>query len=226
MKQKGQIDIGRYIDIAGQNFGRLTAIKCVGKDNHGAALWFCKCSCGNEKIIRGDRLRSGEIVSCGCYQKECRSNTAKEMGRHNITHGLSHDRLYYIYNNMIRRCCEKTNTKYKNYGKRGICVCKEWRDDKSAFFQWARESGYSEELTLDRVDVNKGYFPDNCRWATQKQQANNKTNNTQLSYGEETHTLSEWADITGISRATISARINEYGWSVDEALSTPVRHTK
>lgn len=148
------------------------------------------------------------------------------MGRHNITHGLSHDRLYYIYNNMIRRCCEKTNAKYKNYGKRGICVCKEWRDDKSAFFQWARESGYSEELTLDRVDVNKGYSPDNCRWATQKQQANNKTNNTQLSYGEETHTLSEWADITGISRATISARINEYGWSVDEALSTPVLHTK
>lgn len=146
------------------------------------------------------------------------------MAKGNTTHGMSYTRLYQTYCNMMRRCYEPNNHKYNNYGARGITVCEDWRNNKESFFKWAEESGYQETLTLDRINVNNGYSPENCRWANPKQQANNKTNNTLLTDKGETHTLSEWSVITGIDRSTISARI-KYGWDIHKALTTPVFHT-
>ena len=141
-------------------------------------------------------------------------------GNHNhFKHGLSHTRIDNIYKSMIARCYNPNNPKYKNYGGRGIKICEEWRKDKKIFFEWAINSGYSQELSIDRKNVNGDYTPNNCRWATYKQQANNKTNTRWYEHNGENHTLSEWSEITGIPYGTLSRRINRDKWSIERALS-------
>lgn len=210
----------KAIDLTGMIFGRLKVVKRDANDSHGTARWLCLCECGNEKVIRGDKLRTGEIMSCGCYQNECRkSNDRKaKIAKANTKHGLSNTRLYYVYDNMIKRCYDINNVKYKNYGQRGITVCDEWKLDRGSFYEWVINSGYQDGLTIDRVDVNKGYSPDNCRWATPKVQANNKTNNNYITYNNETRTIAEWADITNIPYGTLWRRKNS-GWSDCDIIS-------
>ena len=126
---------------------------------------------------------------------------------------------------MRQRCNSQTDQKYSYYGGRGICVCREWDADYSAFKEWALANGYSEKLTLDRKDNDGDYCPENCRWATRKQQANNRRTNHLLTFGDKTLTLSEWGSVTGIGSGTILRRIRQ-GWSVEDALTTPVRRHK
>lgn len=217
---------GRIVDLQGKSFGRLTVIERGENDSHGTARWVCQCLCGNIKLIRGDKLRNGEVVSCGCYQSECRisDERKRKISQSKIKHGISNTKLYYVYNNMVRRCYDLNNAKYKNYGKRGISVCDEWLNDKNTFFDWALSNGYSVGLTLDRIDVNGNYCPSNCRWVSQKVQANNKTNNITLTYLNETKTISEWAEEIGISSNTLWSRKHN-GWSDEKILSTPLQHT-
>ena len=123
----------------------------------------------------------------------------------NWVHGQEPKRLYNTWCNMRRRCYEKQNHKYKNYGGRGIKICPEWLDF-CVFREWALSNGYSETLTLDRINVNGNYEPTNCRWVTQKIQQNNRSNNHLITYNGETHTMKEWSEITGISYRTIKDR--------------------
>lgn len=144
-----------------------------------------------------------------------------KLGSGNYKHGLRHKRIYNIWRNMWHRCTNPSDPGYRNYGGRGISVCKEWKDPK-VFADWAYKNGYSDNLTIDRIDVNGNYEPSNCRWATYATQANNKTNSVFIEYNGESHTFAEWEKITGISSKTIWARIRHYGWGVEEALSAPV----
>lgn len=127
---------------------------------------------------------------------------------------------YNSYDSMMSRCYNPNAANYDNYGGRGIVVCDEWRHNPSAFGEWATSNGYKEGLTIERKDVNGNYCPENCCWVTRKAQANNRRSNTRLSLNGETHTISEWSEIAGISKITISSRLR-LGWSVERALTEP-----
>lgn len=136
----------------------------------------------------------------------------------NYKHGQRHTRLYDIWRSMKSRCTNEGNNRFSLYGGRGISVCKQWMKFEN-FYLWAVENGYSNELTIDRKDVNKDYDPSNCRWVSQKVQQNNRSNNRHIEFNGISHTLAEWSDITGIKRATIWMRLS-LGWSVEKALTT------
>lgn len=318
-------------DLTGKKFNRLTAIRYVGKDNGGRALWLFKCDCGIEKVIQGYSVSSGKTISCGCYHKQitskisskdctgerfgklvalkrirdrehevtyyicrcdcgnivkvragnlCRGDTkscgcskksiyydenlvGKKFGRlqviseehsknkgliekckcmcgnityvtkHNLvngntkscgclhrdvtrellsTHKLSNTALYKKFAKMIERCENPNSKAYKNYGGRGIKICDEWRNDFTSFYNWSMSNGYKEDLTIERIDVNGNYCPENCKWIPLKEQAKNKTNTIRITYKNETHILADWARITGLNPQTIRNRLNKYGY--------------
>ena len=209
----------RFIDLTGQRFGRLVVIKRVENAKNKHPQWLCKCDCGNFKKVRGNSLRAGLIVSCGCYAREQRLlGTTK--------HGFARTKLNYRYDGMISRCYNPKDKYYPNYGGRGIKVCDEWLNDSRKFYIWAIENGYDEDAsymkcTLDRIDVNGDYSPENCRFVDIKTQCNNRTSNHLITYNGETHNLVYWANKIGINRATLARRL-KLGWTVAEALTTPI----
>lgn len=136
-------------------------------------------------------------------------------------HGMSDTRLFKTWVHMKDRCYNPKDKRYSAYGGRGITVCDEWLNAFLPFYEWAISHGYDDTLTIDRIDVNKGYFPENCRWVDMKTQQNNRRNNHRLEYKGETHTIMEWSRIVGIKRATIQRRI-AVGWSVEDALTKPL----
>lgn len=197
-------------NIIGKKFGKITIIDI---DSYNPIKCKCKCECGNIKIIGLKDLRSGRTVSCGCFARK------KNSEIHTI-HGKSHSRLFSIWVNMISRCENKNIDTYNYYGKRGISVCCEWRNDFTKFYEWAVNHGYKDNLTLDRIDNDKNYSPDNCRWATMKEQSNNTRRNRMITYNGETKTLQQWAEKIGLEESTLRSRLNR-GWSVDKAIETP-----
>lgn len=179
-------------DISGQRFGRLIAIKkdhsVWDKENRiSRNFWLFRCDCGKEKIIDKYSVLNGKTTSCGCFANQRRIEK-------NTKHGLfnTEKRLYGCWQDMKNRCYNKNRKKYKNYGMRGIAVCDEWKSDFQSFYEWAKNNGYQDNLTLDRIDVNGNYEPKNCRWATQKEQANNKTTNHKIKINGVVKNLSEW----------------------------------
>lgn len=137
----------------------------------------------------------------------------------NYRHGMAHTRLDHIYKHMKSRCTNPNDIGYKDYGGRGIVVCEEWLADKTKFFEWSLKNGYSDNLTIDRINNDKGYSPDNCRWTSFNVQANNKRNSAYIECNGAKKTYSQWAEETGIKKATLWARINVYGWSVEKAIT-------
>lgn len=212
--------MGRLQDLTGQTFGRLTVVERTenkGKD----AAWLCRCQCGKEISVTGHHLKTGHTKSCGCYKTQL----IIEQGRKNATHGMKKTRLYKIWSSMKVRCSDPNVENYPAYGGRGINVCEEWRSSFESFRDWAFANGYNNKLTIDRIDVNGNYEPSNCRWATIKEQSNNKRTNRLISYKGKTQTLTQWADEIGFLPSTLSERIRT-GWSIEKALTTPVQKRK
>lgn len=201
-------------DLSGQRFGRYTVMcraeSYVSKSGSSQSRWLCRCDCGNERIVFAQSLKSGKSRSCGCLQRD----VAK-------THGWKNTRLYGIWHNMKWRCNNENAASYHNYGGRGISVCKAW-EQFEPFMEWALKNGYSDELSIDRIDNNGNYCPDNCRWVNAKEQANNRRTNNLITANGETLTISEWEKKSGLSRQLILWRLR-HGWSPNDATSKPRR---
>jgi hypothetical protein len=209
--------MSNFVDLTGQRFGRLTVIALIQKASrkNNRTKYQCRCDCGNMLIVESDHLKRGHTQSCGCYKKE-------HISTANKTHGISNHRLCSIWHGIKRRCyCEKA-TGYENYGGRGITMCAEWRDNIHAFYDWALFHGYSDDLSIDRIDNNRGYSPDNCRWATKKEQQRNNRRNYLLTIAGETKCLSEWLDQTGVAFKTAQKRLL-LGWQPDQAVGLQQR---
>jgi hypothetical protein len=191
----------KLIDLTGMRFGRLVVINFSKRDGK-SSYWNCICDCGNEHIVRSDVLRKGISKSCGCLQIEL-------LRKRITTHGLKkkNKRLYEIWQGMKRRCAYKKTINYDRYGGRGITVCNEWKNDFHAFYSWALSHGYKENLTIDRIDNNGNYCPENCHWTTMFYQNRNKSNNHILTFNGVTKVLSDWALETGVSRRTLTRRL-------------------
>lgn len=218
--------MSKFIDLTGQRLGRLVVVERMGTAQSGHALWLCKCDCGTSHIASSNQLRCG-TQSCGCLQKERAIFAAKK--RKGVQYHKKYDigkdnyRLHQCYKDMINRCYKVNNKNYKNYGFRGIKVCPEWLNDFYSFRDWALANGYADNLTLDRINVDKNYEPSNCRWASSKAQNNNRRNNVVVTYNGETMTLHELSErYPDVGYKTLWARINA-GWSLHDAIETPVR---
>lgn len=212
--------MSKFIDLTGQKFGRLTVLSKTNKKQCNHIIWVCQCDCGNIKEVTGSDLHSGRIKSCGCLQRESASNNREKRK----THGKTGTRLYGVWRDMKRRCNSSTASSYKNYGGRGIKVCEEWNDFEN-FYNWAMNSGYDENAegrscTLDRIDVNGNYCPENCRWVDFTVQANNRRSNRLIkAFGKEM-TISQWSKLTRINKSTLKQRLDN-GWSAEDSLITP-----
>lgn len=198
------------IDLKGMKFGMLTVVDRGNNSKEGRARWNCICECGQSTLVMGKNLRNGDTGSCGC----------RIGGR---THGMSSTRIYKVWTDMKIRCRTSGSPKYKNYGERGIEICDEWYDDFVTFYDWAIKNGYEETLTIDRIDVNGDYEPDNCRWATMKEQASNKRDTLYIDIEGERKSCAAWAEMSGLTTSCIHHRHVLYGWSGGALLQPPLR---
>lgn len=203
-------------DLTGKRFGRLVAVEFVSGGDH--ATWKFKCDCGNDVVLKAkDVTRKNGTVSCGCYRRD-------RAGKLNLIHGGSFDRLYTVWHSIQIRCYDENDKGYKNYGGRGIKMCDAWAKDYAEFRDWAYANGYDENAdphfcTIDRIDNNADYGPDNCRWVTPKEQSINRRTNVFVEHDGKRKTISEWSSEMGISSSTISKRIRK-GWDPEDAILT------
>lgn len=202
----------KNVDLTGKRFGKLVAISIDHKSNSGTRVyWKCVCDCGGTRVVSNDHLKNGDVSDCGCYRKHI---------AHWKKHGMCDTRLYNIWSLMKERCYNSKRKEYPNYGGRGICVCPEWHDAKT-FIDWAIKNGYSKNLTLDRIDNNGNYCPNNCRWVDRKKQMNNRRNNHYISYNGEKMTITQLAEKNGLTYSQLYKRI-KLGWTIEKAISEPI----
>lgn len=194
----------RFVDLKGKKFGKLTVIELESRT---PIRWKCLCDCGNYHSVLSSNLTSGNVKSCGCVHK---------IG--NPVHGKCYTRVYRIYAKIKRRCLVADDIAYPNYGGRGITICDKWKNDFLSFYEWAMTNGYSDELTIDRIDNNKGYCPENCRWTDYKNQNNNTRRNRYITYKGEIKTLKQWCEEFQISYKRTHWRL-QHGWSFEEAIT-------
>jgi hypothetical protein len=197
-----------YSHILGSVFGQLTVESHVGPNDRMS----CRCACGQPKEARLSHLRSGSVKSCGCLLKTV---PRQVFGKHL----QSQTRTYKVWDSMIRRCTLPHHAAYASYGGRGIDVCARWRD----YWNFLADMGEKQDgQSLDRIDNDRGYSPDNCRWTDRHTQSRNRRTNTNLTHEGQTMTIVEWAILTGIRDTTIHERLKR-GWSVHDALTRPLR---
>ena len=204
-------------DLSNRKFGRLIAIRIVGRKNR-KSMWLCKCECGKETIVSVSHLLSGHTKSCGCIKNENIALVGKTI---NKRHGFRYTKIYRTWVNMKARCLNPKEQHYPLYGGRGIKVCDRWLN---SFENFLIDMGNPPVGTsLDRINVNGDYCPENCRWASNKEQANNKRNTVYLTFRGVVKPLTIWAEEKNINQSTLACRIFKRGWSVEKALTTPVR---
>lgn len=202
-------------DLTGQRFGKLSVIEKNGEKGC-FYTWKCRCDCGKEKIVSSKELLWGGATSCGCQRYEYRRTHPSFLTKNS--------RLYGVWNNMKYRCNSNKGKAYDYYKKKGVKVCEEWMDFNK-FYAWAMENGYDQNAekgacTLDRIDVNGDYCPENCRWITIQEQQRNKTDNHYITAGGETKTMAEWAEEKGLAYNTMSNRVYK-GFDSETAVNMP-----
>ena len=209
-----------FEDLTGHRFGNLTVAERVGTDKTINVFWICKCDCGNTTLpVTASALKSGFVEDCGhCVKSQAKKHYPKITAKKT--------RLYNTWCAMKVRCYNQDSEKFNRYGGRGITVCEEWKNSFQAFYEWAMSHGYSDELTIDRIDNDGNYEPSNCRWITNKEQQNNRSNNKLISYNGKTLNISQWAELTNIPASVLYCRIYKYGWDFEKAINTPLRHKK
>lgn len=211
---------GNMLDITGQRFGRLTVLCLSGFTPERSSIWLCLCDCGRAIFRITSRLKKNSTtISCGCISSRLRSEAA-------IRHGGSQTRLYRIWNGMKVRCYLTTHPRYADWGGRGIDICDDWRESFVNFRVWAHSNRYESTLSIERLDNNKGYSPENCIWATRSVQANNRRTSRIITHKGERFTVTQWSRKTNLTETAIRLRIDRYGWSVEDALTKKSRRVK
>jgi hypothetical protein len=207
----------RKHELLGRQFGYLL-VKCEVQKKGGnkSPRWYCTCICGGSTTTTTNQLVTGGTVSCGCFQKEKAATQFKE-------HGLSGKPLYNRWRWMMQRCYNQNNRSYVHYGARGIRVCTRWHNPVT-FYEDNIDS-FQKELELERIDNERGYSPENCKWVTRKDQCNNTRRNRQFTFGDETQNLAQWANKLSVKDRTLRSRIR-LGWNIEDVLLTPVAKRK
>lgn len=204
----------KALDLKGKKFNNLTVLEKT-KNKGEKVLWKCQCACGKITFVTTCNLRGDKVKSCGCLKNQ-------NLISRNTKHNQRHTKLYEVWKSIKQRCLNPNNRYFKNYGGRGITICKEWKDDFINFYNWSIENGYKENLTIDRIDNNGNYDPSNCRWTNRYIQANNTRNNHYIFFNNENLTISQWAKKLNISYHTLFLRLKN-GWSIEKALTTPIK---
>lgn len=208
-----------FIDISGNRFGKLIVKEFVGRINK-RSLWLCVCDCGKVKTVESSNLKSGQTKSCGCIRKEISVGLIPPS---NKKHGLSSHKLYAVHQTMIARCYNPNNHAYDRYGGRGIIVCERWHSFNNFYEDMV--GSYKEGLTLERVNTNGNYEKSNCKWDTYKNQARNTRANRIVSYKEIIAPIAQICESLNKDAKIVYRRIRD-GWSVTEAIETPIMASK
>jgi len=208
------------LNIVGERFTRLTVIKF--EEIRGRySYWLCRCDCGNETIVRGNLLTYGSIKSCGCLHIEA----AQKQGKRKRKHGKTKTAEYNAWCGAKARCYNPNDKAYLNYGGRGIKMCKRWRDSFDDFLEDMGKRP-SQKHTIERINNDGDYSPENCRWATRKEQAVNKRNNCFVAFNGETNTISQWSRKFEVTYRVLQKRINQLGWPIEKALTEPIKEKR
>lgn len=207
--------MSKFIDLTGQKFGNLTAVKRLENNRHKCAMWECRCSCGKTAICTTGHLRSGHSKTCGCLKKEI-------LTLRNVSHDKSKTPEYRTWYHMIQRCTNPNDKDFKHYGGRGIAVCPEWRSSFQAFYEYIGTRP-TPQHSIDRIDNNIGYRPGNIKWATTTCQGNNRRTNRIVAYKGKAMNLTQWASEYGMSSRIIYQRVAILGWPIEKALTKPIQ---
>lgn len=202
-------------DLTGRRFNMLVVQRRVANSKRGQSRWECLCDCGNSTIVTASNLKTGAVKSCGCLKHK----------KHD-THHLSHTPLCKVWYKMRQRCYSINDQAYKDYGGRGITICDEWKNNFESFYNWSLANGYTDGLTIDRINNNDGYSPQNCRWSTPKEQANNRRSCRYFTFDGKTMNLMQWCNLLNLPYKIVHSRIYKSKWTFERAISQPIKSNR